>query len=263
MIRVFLAEWIGLRRRSFVLGWMGALLFFAFVATTVAISESGGDGNSADALAHTTVEQFMASDGLARGFVIASTPLGMIVLSLFAISIAREYSYGTIRPLLVSEPRRARLLAGKLLALSSFVAIALALAGLFSVAVSFLIAPGQGISTDEWTSAGSLSHVVKTIGLVIVSSIAWGLLGAVLAIATRSAALSIAAGAVGLLIIPTLLAQLEEGVTDRLPSTAFLSVAAGGNETLTITSAITTLAVYVLISVVAMFAIFGRRDVTD
>ena len=263
MTRVFLAEWIGLRRRSFVLGWMGALLFFAFAATTVAITQSDGDGNDADALIHTTVEQLIASDGLTRGFATASTPLGMIVLSLFAISIARDYSKGTIRPLLVAEPRRTRLLAGKLLALSSFVAIVLAFVGLFSVTISFLIAPGEGISTDQWTSAASLGHVVKTIGLVIVSSIAWGLLGAVLAIATRSAALSIAAGAVGLLIIPTLLAQLEEGVTDRLPSTALLSVAAGGNETLTIASAITTLTVYVLISVVAMFAIFGRRDVTD
>jgi hypothetical protein len=61
-------------------------------------------------------------DGFVHGVVTASTLIGVVGLCLFAATVASDYSQGTLRNLLVREPRRALLLSGKFLALALFLA---------------------------------------------------------------------------------------------------------------------------------------------
>ena len=66
-------------------------------------------------------------DGLVHGVVDVSTLIGIVALCLFAGAFASEYSQGTLRNLLVREPRRAQLLCGKFLALALFIGLAVVL----------------------------------------------------------------------------------------------------------------------------------------
>lgn len=264
MIRSFRAEWVILRRRSFLLGSIGPVLFFTIVGTIFAITgiERGGDDRGPFGGA-AGIEQFSSSDGLILGLESAATFIGLIILSVFAVNLAREYSNGTIRLLLVSEPRRTRLLAGILLALSSFAAIAVIVAGILSIAISFAIAPGQDIPTDEWATSEGLAGAVATVGRIILTTIVWGLIGAVLVMASKSSAIAIAVGAGGLLLIPGLLGQVAEGVTDRLPNATFTAFLSGGDDTLPLGAAALLTGVYGLICLAGLFVIFYRRDITD
>lgn len=264
MIRAFLAEWVILRRRSFLLGSVGPILFFTIVGTIFAITgiEEAGDDRGPFGQA-AGIEQFSTSGGLTLGLESAATFVGLIILSVFAVSLAREYSNGTIRLLLVSEPRRVRLLAGMLLALSSFTAIAVIVSGILSIAISFAIAPGQDIPTEEWATAEGLAGAVATIGRTILTTTVWGLIGAVLVMASKSSAVAIAVGAGGLLLIPGLLGQVAEGVTDRLPNATFGAFLSGGDDTLSLAAAALLTGVYGLVCLTGLFVIFYRRDITD
>ena len=71
--------------------------------------------------------------------------LGIIALALFASNLAGEFNKGTIRMLFVTEPNRLKLLAGKIAALISFVAVGVAATLVATIGVGALLAPGQ-----EW-----------------------------------------------------------------------------------------------------------------
>lgn len=264
MIRSFRSEWITLRRRGFIIGWLGPILLFTFVGTIIGITgidQVGGDrGPFGDVVG---IDQYLSPDGLALGLQAASTIVGLVVLSLFAMSLGREYSSGTIRLLLVSEPRRSQLLAGKLLALSSFTALAIIAAAVFSIVIGFTVAPSQDISTAEWVTGEAVVGIIATAGRMIVATIAWGLVGATVVMASRSSAIAIAVGAGGLILVPRLLGQANERLTDRFPDSAFRALTAGGNGDLSLSASAVMTVVYAAICVAILFTIFRTRDVTD
>src|SRR5438132_1353544 len=128
MLRAFLSEWVKLRRRGMYFG-AGLMVFFGGgLATVLGVINKAGNGPPQRVRGPggglLTQAQLIASDGLAKLLARGSALLGVIALVLFAMSFASEYSQGTLRNLLVREPRRLHLLAGKTLALGLFVSIA-------------------------------------------------------------------------------------------------------------------------------------------
>jgi len=264
LIGAFLAEWVILRRRSLILSSFGPLLFFTFVGTVFAILGVDEPGGNRGPFGPTSgIEQLSSAGGLTLGLESSSTFIGLIILSVFAVNLAREYSNGTIRLLLVSEPRRARLLAGILLALGAFTAIAVVLAGILSIALSFAMAPGQGIPTGEWATSDGIFGAVATIGRTIAATLVWGLIGAMIVMVTKSSAAAIATGAGGLLIFPTMLRQVADGVTDRFPDAVLRAFLVGGNDALSGSTAALMTAAYGVLCLALLFTIFLRRDITD
>ena len=67
------------------------------------------------------------SSGVVFGFQQVATLLGIIALCVFAAQTAQEYTYGTLRNLLVRQPSRMKVLTGKFLSMAVF-AFALVLA---------------------------------------------------------------------------------------------------------------------------------------
>jgi ABC-2 type transport system permease protein len=139
MIRSFRSEWLKLRRRATLLGG-GTIIGFAILITVLtfanaATSPKQGPGQGL------TVGQLAISDGLARTIARGATFTGTVALAVFAIAVAGEYAQGTLRNLLVPQPRRVRLLAGELLALAGFTTIALLGAELAATATALAIAP--------------------------------------------------------------------------------------------------------------------------
>jgi ABC-2 type transport system permease protein len=137
--------------------------------------------------------------GAARPFVNA------IAIIVVAASVASEWSQGTLRNLLVRQPDRLRLLAGKLLALLLFVAVSAALAMLFGAAVVLVTAQSKGISTAPWTSSEGVSNFFNFFGNGVLGTVGASLLGVVIALLTRSVAAAVGIALAWVLVAESLL----------------------------------------------------------
>jgi ABC-2 type transport system permease protein len=262
MIRSFRSEWIKLRRPGMILGGAGTIVGFAILTVVLTLTtasttptDQGGPGGGL------TLEQLAATDGLAAILATAATFIGVVALSVFAISIASEYSQGTLRNLLVRQPRRVRLLAGKLLALASFTTIAVLVAGVAAVTVALLVAPAQDISTSAWFSSAGWTALGAGLGNLLLATLGWGLLGTVLALVLRAPAAAVGVGLAYALPGELLVTAAWADGARWLPGQLLDTLAQGGTAAVTYGWAGLLLALYAVVAVVAATTLFTRRDV--
>lgn len=265
MNRIFAAEWIKLARLSTILGWMGPVAWFALMGTYFNFSdaaEQAGQFRGPFGIAP-GLEQLAAPDGWVIGVHSSASFIGLIALAFFATNIAREYEKGTIRVLLVAEPRRFQLMVGKLLALASFVVLICLGAIILTMVMSLALAPGENVSIDAWLTGDGALEVLKGLVNVSVAAIVWGLIGGVLAILMRSAAISISIGVGFLFIFEILIGQFAPDIGNRLPATVLGALASGGTFNISYTTALVSTAIYGAASLAVSIIVFIRRDVTD
>jgi ABC-type transport system involved in multi-copper enzyme maturation permease subunit len=265
MNRVFSSEWLKIARKANVLGWMGPVVLFAFMGTMfnfMDASTSAGQFRGPFGIAPGP-EQLAAPDGWIIGIYSASSFIGLIALAIFATNLARDYEKGTIRILLVTQPHRLRLLIGKLFALSAFVVLITAGAAVVTIVASLALAPGQNVAVDSWLSWQGIRELLIGFANISLATIIWGLIGGVLAITTRSAAISISAGVGFLLIFELLIGQFAESVGTKLPATVLGALASGGTFSIEYSTALAFSLAYGVASIVVASLIFIRRDVTD
>jgi ABC-2 type transport system permease protein len=263
--RIFTSEWIKLAKPATILGWMLPVVCFSLMGTYFNFSdaaEQAGQFRGPFGIAPGP-EQLAAPAGWIIGIYSSASFIGLIALALFATNIAREYEKGTIRILLVAEPRRFQLIIGKLLALSSFALVICAVATVLTMLTSFAFAPGEGIAVDAWLTGEGGLEVLKGFVNIGLATIVWGLIGGVLAILMRSAAISISIGVGFLFIFELLIGQFAPDVGNRLPATILGALAAGGTFSIEYTTAMIMTVVYGAASLIVMMAVFVRRDVTD
>ncbi|MEX1209119.1 MAG: ABC transporter permease [Acidimicrobiia bacterium] len=263
MIRAVLAQWIRLRRRSVVLGWGGAVVGFSILATFLTLNRAGGGTSSGPGSEMVFgVGQLSTAEGMANILGVAATFLGVLTLGLFATLIANEYSHGTIRTLLVKEPRRLRLLSGQLVAIAVFAALAVVVASLVATAVGLAVAPAQGVDTAAWLTSDGYVALATAIGNLILSSLGWGVIGALLAVVLRAPAPAVSAGLAYALPVEMLLATAWDDAPRWLPRGLLDSLAAGGTPLVSYNRASVLVTLYVAAALVLMGVLFARRDVT-
>ena len=265
MIRSMYAELLKLRRPAIIYGAAGAMLGFALLATVLtfvtattaaAASFVGGDSLTS------TVGQLGQSGGLTRGFTIAAGFIGLLVFVLFTTSITSEYGLGTIRVLLLKQPCRARLLAGKLLALLACVAAVLLAAELLSGAAAIVLAHTRGIPTASWFTAEGLRHVAGDyINALLVAGL-FGTVGMTVGVLTRSTPLALGIGLAWLAPLEHLIQLSWSGAGSWLPGLVFDAVAAGGTTSTTYLRALITALAYAALALAVGTASFLRRDVS-
>ncbi len=263
MAGAFASEWVKLRRRSMLLWGLGGALLFTVLATVLTIERAQrvftpGRG---DRGFHVTAAQLSQPDGLVHGVIEVSNLVGIVALCLFAGAVATEYSQGTLRNLLVREPRRARLLSGKFLALALFVAIAVVLAIAVAAGVAFALAPSKGIDTSAWTGSTGLGDLGQSMLHVYLTAIGYGVLGTALAIGLRSPALAIALGVAYMLPGEAIINALWSNGDRWLPGQLLSAVAHGGTSTASYSHALITVCVYAAVAAAGTLLLFRRRDV--
>jgi ABC-type transport system involved in multi-copper enzyme maturation permease subunit len=197
------------------------------------------------------------------GLSSAATMIGIVALALFATSVARDYERGTIRQLLVGEPRRALLLGGKFLALLTTVVAGVVASAFVGMAASFAFAPIANVSTAAWTTGAAASAAFSTTFNVTVATAVWGFAGAVLAMVTRSASTAITAGIGYLLVGEPLLQLVWDTSSDWLVSGTLTTFTSGGTSLVSYGQSAILLAAYAAAFVMATFVVFARRDITD
>jgi ABC-2 type transport system permease protein len=265
MTRSIRAELIKLRRPRVVYGGIAALLGFTLLATvltfatakvhpTTATGRVGQGGPTLGELAH--------ASGLTRGFGFAGGLVGIVVFILFLTSITGEYGLGTLRVLLVWEPRRARLLGGKVVALLACVIVMLLIAELVSGGASILLAHARHISTAEWFTGTGMVHAASTYVNVVVTCMLYGVVAIAIGVIFRSTALALSVGLAWLLPLENILGSSWKAAANWLPGLLFGGISQGGNSAVTYQHAVILGVTYGVIAVLVAGFNFVRRDVT-
>ncbi len=183
MVRAFRSELLKLRRWSVLAGsgvMIAATAFIAYLTFHQITSRATGPELTPLIQAFSTPQGLITIVGQARSLII------VIALIMVTSNIAAEWSQGTLRNLLVREPNRLRLLAGKMLGLLLFVIISLVLTLVIGAALILAVSHAQGIQTSAWTSSEGMRALLSFFGNEVLCLVGISLLGMMIAVLTRS-----------------------------------------------------------------------------
>jgi ABC-2 type transport system permease protein len=258
VIGAFLSQWVRLRRRTVLLATLGGSAGFA-VLTAIMTFTSAEERPVRSGQAFPSAAELARPDGVVAALAEATESLGVVALAVGAWAIASEYSQGTLRNLLVRQPRRLTLLAGSVLALLLLVTLAALLACAAAVMAAYAAAPGRDIDTGAW----SLVEAAAAAGNTALAMAGFALLGAALGVLLRSPVAAIGVGVAYVLPVEQiLLGGAVDGAERWLPGQLLDALADGGTETVGYGHAVGILALYVTATAIACALLFKRRDVT-
>lgn len=264
MNRSFQAELLKLRRPAVLLG-AGLVAPLLAVLSTVAGFASASDavaGPRTGPVPAFSLDGLAGAGGLTAGFAGTSTFLGVLFFVLFLTSTAGEHTNGTLRVLLVQQPRRLQLMGGKLLALVVFSAAALLVALLAAGAASYAMAAIRGVDTSAWLSSDGLTRTAGDCGNSIFSAALFGVAGTALAAVVRSQSLALAAGLAWLLPLEHIVQNSWSGAGRWFPGLLFAAVSTGGSDTTSYARALLLGGGVAVAALVASAGLFVRRDVS-
>ncbi len=261
MIAAFRAELVKvLRRRVLVITAVTTTIFaVGSAAIVLAAAEPGGSPVSGRSL---TIASLSNAGGGTDVFTTAVSFAGTFLFVVFVGVVAVEFSRGTFRTMLMHQPRRLRLLAGKTAALIGFAAGVLAAAEILTWGTARLLAPTQGVATGHWVSADALAQGLADYGLVLFWVSGYALLGTALAVLVRSVPVALAIGIAWAGPFEHLL-QDNWGPAGRFfPGLLLEAFVAGGTPEVSAARAFLTIAVYIIAAAAVAATVFARRDVT-
>jgi ABC-2 type transport system permease protein len=260
MIHAIRAELGKLLRPPALLGAAIGALLFAVVGTTAvflsADAEGAPNGRSA------TLASLAEPGGATAAFALGVSFVGLLVLVVFVANFTGEFSRGTLRTLLLHEPRRLRLLAGKMTALLGFAALVLAAAAGLTWIASLILAPTQGVSTSEWFTPGALGDNLADYGTALLTVGGWAVLGMALAVILRSTPLALGVGVAWAGPLEHLTEDAWSAAGGWFPGLLLETVAVGGTADVSYVRALLAVVVYAFAAAAVAALVFRRRDVT-
>lgn len=259
------SELARMRRPGVLVGWLGLTAVLAALVNAVMFSvttKGGGAPTAGPGVDFPSLAVLESAKGLTAGLSAASSLLGVVTLAFWAILTAADYSSGLVRLLTAAQPRRWRLLVGKLLALSLSTAGVALLAVVVDLAAAPVGARAAGVSTAAWRSVGAGDLVSAATGL-FAALLGWGIFGLALATLTRSAAIAVSTGIGYVLLLEGVLASLLGAAADVLPGSVLTALAHGGTTELSGRGALSLGLLYAALALTASLVVFQQRDVTD
>jgi ABC-2 type transport system permease protein len=263
MIQIFKSEWRKLRRPTLFLGTLAAVIgLTGLISSLLFLLLDSERGNGREGMIITR-ETLALPNGLYVGFANSAGLLGVIALCVFAAQTAIEYTNGTLRNLLVREPRRLLLLAGKYLAMISFALITVCFSALVSIGISATLANVKDVNTDLWYTSSALSLFGSTFGNVFLSVVSYGTVGMTLGLLLRSPISSISIALAWILVVENILSATVDGISKWLPGQLMSSIPVQFGVDFSYSWALIGSASYLLISGAAAAILFKRRDVVN
>jgi ABC-type transport system involved in multi-copper enzyme maturation permease subunit len=263
MMRVVLSEWRKLRRPTLFLGTLGAALFFTGLTTSFLYLMIDSEQGNSDRGRQVSREILNLASGSVFGFASVGGLLGIIALCVFAAQTAQEYTYGTLRNLLVRQPGRIRLLVGKLIAMKIFALLLVAIAAVVSIGLSVALSGRAKVSTDLWFTSEGFEAIGQSLLNVTISVIYFGIIGMVLGLLLRSPISAISIGVLWLLIIENLIGAVKPVTLDWMPGNQLSTIAQGGTPDVSYSHALILGSFYVFIGTLLATVLFSRRDVAN
>ncbi len=267
MLNAFRSELIRIWRPSFLIGGVGMTAGFAAIvsififtsAKTTVVAQAPAFGQGPGSF---TVAQIAAPGGFLAALATVSRLAGIILLVLWAIAMATDYSTGLIRILVQAQPKRINLMTGKILALTVFTLLAATVTALVVILLARPLARLEGIQVEGWKT-DFLSHLAKGLFDFNLVVLVYGLIGLMLAVLTRSSALAIGIGIGTLLVVEGLITIVAPGASSYLPGGTLNTLAAGGNHQLSWGAALGLVVLYGVIAATVSLLTFRARDITS
>lgn len=275
-MRALQSEWFKLTRSNTLFGFAGAMVGLTLLFTALAFLSVAGadvDLDGGDSEAFVTAAVLSASDGSVFASTNLASMLGIVALALFASSMAGEFNKGTIRMLFVAEPNRIKVLAGKLAALALFVVAGVAAAMTASIGIGALLAPSAGVDTSSWWTTEGLTAIGLSYVNIAGAALVPGLIGAAIAVLTRSSTIAISVVAAYFILGEALISGFWGTLARWGPSAVSNALAVGGlggpgmmggaAPVISYAAAAILALAYAIVSVAISAAILARRDVTS
>jgi ABC-2 type transport system permease protein len=260
MIAALRSELVKLRRRRVLLVTAVSTLTFSIGSAAIVLVSASRTANPAGR--GVTFASLAEAGGGTEVFTTAVSFAGTFLFVVFVGAVAVEFSRGTFRTMLLHEPRRLRLLAGKMAGLLLFAAVVLAASEALTWVAARLLAPSQEIATVEWVSAAALGDALTDYASVLFWITGYALLGMTVAVLVRSVPLALGIGIAWAGPVEHIV-QDAWSTADRLfPGLLLEEFVAGGTSAVSASRAFLTVTAYVLIAVAIAATSFARRDVT-
>ncbi|HEY1826460.1 MAG TPA: ABC transporter permease [Acidimicrobiales bacterium] len=256
----FRSEWVKLRRSTLLFGTFGGLAlaasFFSILVFSQAVKHGPG---SADL---PSLDQLAEPNGLIHGLSRAVVLLGIVAFGIAAAQIATEYSLGTLRQLLVRQPRRAVLLAGKYLGVLTFLAAAVVFAAVVTGLVAVAMAHVRGVPVGAWFSATGIGDLTQALGQLVLAVVGFATLALAVGLFLRSSVFAVIVGFAYLVPIENVVTRIIPATGRWLPGQLLVAVGQGGNTTTSFARALILSALYLAVVIALTVTTFIRRDVT-
>src|SRR6266511_1327148 len=260
MIAALRAELLKLRRRRVLIVTAATTLIFTVGSAVIVLAsaEPSGDPRARGV----TLASLADAGGGTEVFTAAVSFAGTFLFVVFVGAVAVEFSRGTFRTMLLHQPRRLRLLAGKMAGLLFFAALVLAAAEALTWVAAWLLAPSQDVATGEWLSAAALGDALTDYLSVLFWVTGYALLGMTLAVLVRSVPVALAIGIAWAGPFEHLLQDAWSPAERLFPGLLLESFVAGGTADVSVSRALLTVTIYVLIGAGIAATTFARRDIT-
>jgi ABC-2 type transport system permease protein len=259
IVASFRSEWVKLKRRNLLVGtYVGLALaasIFAVLLFTQASATGGGGGLP-------SLAQLAQPNGLIHGVNQAAVLLGIVAFGIAAAQIASEYSLGTLRQLLVRQPRRTTLLAGKFLAVLTFMLGAVLFASVIAAMAAIVMAHARHVPTAAWTSSAGITDLTRALGDLLMATVGFTIFGLVVGLLFRSSVIAVIVGFAYLLPVEAVVTRIAPHAAAWLPGQLLQAIAAGGLSAAGFAHSLILSTVYVVTAGVVAALVFTRRDVT-
>jgi hypothetical protein len=252
----FTSEWVKLRRRTLFLSTFLGLAVAASIFVVLLFTQATPHGGIV------SLHQLAQPNGLVIGVARAAMLLGVVAFGIAASQVASEYSLGTLRQLLVRQPRRAVLLGGKMLGVITFLVLALCFAAVVALIVAVVAAHSRGVSTSAWFTGTGLGDLFRELGDLVLATIGYSVLGMALGQFVRSAVFAVIIGFAWLIAVENIIARIVPSTEQWLPGQSIIAVASGGVEGVGYEHGMILGAVYIVVAIAAAMTVFLRSDVT-
>jgi ABC-type transport system involved in multi-copper enzyme maturation permease subunit len=252
----FISEWTKLRRRTLFLSTFLGLAAAASMFVVLVFSQASANGGIV------SLHQLAQPNGLVIGVARAAMLLGVVAFGIAAAQVASEYSLGTLRQLLVRQPRRTVLLAGKMLGVVTFLLLALCFSAVIALLVALAAAKSRGVPVGAWFTGAGLSALFAELGDLALAVVGYSVLGMTLGLFVRSAVFAVIVGFAWLLAVENIVARIVPSTQQWLPGQSIMAVASGGVEGVSFRHGLILGTVYLIAAVAAAVTVFVRSDVT-
>ncbi|HEX7745962.1 MAG TPA: ABC transporter permease subunit [Micromonosporaceae bacterium] len=248
------SEMLKLRRPRVLFSTIAALWGFAVLVSVLSVA-TGKDDSTANSTGDLT-----GTHGATVGFANASRLVGLVILVLFLTSVTSEYSFGTVRILLMRQPRRAVVLGGKLIALLGAMAAGLLGALMLSVAAAAVTMAARGLPMDAWFSSGGLAHVGQAYLNAVIACATYGAFGLAFGVLLRSTVLAVGVMLGWFFMAENIAANTWPDSVHWFPGLLAGAVMSGGTAAVSYWPALAATVGYALAAVLIATTVFTRRD---
>ena len=255
----FTSEWTKLKRKTLLLSTFLGLAIAASLFVVLIFSQAPATGNGGGL---PSLVQLARPNGLIVGISRATMLLGIVAFGIAAAQTASEYSLGTLRQLLVRQPRRAVLLAGKMLGVVTFLLLAFVFAAVVAFAVAVVAMHARHGSTTAWFTGTGFADLLRALGNMSLAVVGYAVLGLVIGLFVRSAVFAVILGFAWMIAIENIVTRIVPSTGKWLPGMALEAVATGGGEGVNYSRGMLVGALYIVVAVIAAAFTFARRDVT-